>query len=230
MIRSGSTLQYQIASDLVERYKLGSRLEYFREAMFPEMYSVYQRQVGHKVFKAHLCTAEIQELFGRGEAIGLYSYRDIRDVAVSAMRKFEMSFKELMQKKWLEFAIESGELWRQQPRVFISKYEEMVVDLHVEVLKTAKLLGISVSSLQAVEIAKEYEVERQRIRMKTTQRGIDVKDSFDPHSLLHHNHIFEAEIGGWKKYLTDAEIELLENKFGTWLRNNGYDLAFSQRQ
>lgn len=225
MIRSGSTLQYQIVSDLVERFKIGFRVGYVTEKTFPQAYSTYGEQVGYKVIKTHVCTTQIQDLFARGEAIGLYSYRDIRDVAVSAMRKFEMSFEQLIQKKWLELSIENGALWRQQRGISLSKYEEMVVDLPAEIIRTAALIDIVISRYQAIDIAGEYGIEKQRARTETVQKIAGARDSFDPHTLLHYNHIFKAEIGGWKDHLSVDQVDFLEKKFGMWLRTNGYQLS-----
>jgi hypothetical protein len=50
--------------------------------------------------------------------------------------------------------------------------------------------------------------------------GSDLR--FDPHSLLHHNHINTGARRAWTRVLTPAESALVEIKFGDWLRSKGH--------
>ena len=68
-------------------------------------------------------------------AKAVYSCRDIRDVAVSAMRKFEMTFDELIKKGWLDRAIEDYHQWTAMPDVLISPYESFPNNLVQETQK-----------------------------------------------------------------------------------------------
>jgi Sulfotransferase domain. len=226
MIRSGSTLQFQIVAELVERHGLGQRIEYVPEGEFKTIFEKYDAQPGCKVFKAHICIDEIQGLFACGKAKGVYSFRDIRDVAVSAIKKFQMPFDELIEKKWLDQAVADGLAWMALPNVIASRYETMAGDLAGEARKLAEHLGLSLPAAEIDEIAGLYTLEKQRDRVQQVAVAHQAGgNSFDPRTLLHHNHINSAESGAWKTALSPAQIQILEDRFGTWLQKMSYPLS-----
>ena len=226
MIRSGSTLQYQIVSELVENCRAGRRIEDVPENEFGRLLTSYREEQALKVFKAHICTEEIQKLFEARQAKGVYSFRDIRDVAVSAIKKFEMPFEELIEKKWLDQAIADYRLWTRLPNIMVSRYERMIDDLPNEVLRLAAHVGLNVSLKEAEDIASLFSLEKQVERIKKIAIAHKEKGHlYDPHSLLHYNHINSGESGSWKKQLTSEQIRVLEDKFGEWLEVTGYNAA-----
>jgi hypothetical protein len=223
MIRSGSTLQYQIASELVESRGLGERVAYAPEAEFSRVLEKHAATPGFKVFKAHICTPEIRQLFAGQQALGIYSYRDIRDVTVSSIRKFEKTFDELVEQRWLDQALDDYKLWIQLPRMLVSRYETIVEDLAAEAARIAKHLGITLDAAEARDLADRYSIERQRERVKEIATKFQGGgEMFDGKSLLHHNHIRSGARDLWKTELTGAQTRLLEEKFGAWLRAHGY--------
>jgi hypothetical protein len=226
MIRSGSTLQYQIAAELVERHGIGQRIEYASEEDFPILAARYRGVPGHKVFKAHICTPELEQLCSEGDAVALYSYRDLRDVALSASRKFGISLEDLLERGWLDQAIADGKRWRAQPRVLVSRYEEVVMNLTLEVERTAQFLELQTTRSQAEQIAVSLSIDqqRERIRVAMPEAARAARATlleFDPHSLLHHNHIHEGEVGGWRTLSPDEQLRLAE-RYGWWLTAEGY--------
>jgi hypothetical protein len=223
MIRSGSTVQYQLASELVESRGLGRRIEYAPEAEFSRVFEKYDAESGFKVFKSHICTPEIRELFASGRASGIYSYRDIRDVTVSSIRKFEMSFDDLLGKRWLDQAIDDFHLWNQLPRMLISRYETMVDDLAGEASRIAAHLNITLADGEALELAGRYSLEKQKERVTAiAEKFRGGGQMFDGHSLLHHNHIRSGARELWKTELKPEQTQVLNERFGNWLRAHGY--------
>jgi len=226
MIRSGSTLQYQIAAELVELHGVGQRVEYASEVDFPTLAARYRGLPGQKVFKAHICTPELEQLCKEGDAVALYSYRDLRDVAISASRKFGITLEDLLERGWLDQAIADGERWRAQPRVLVSRYEEVVVNLTSEVERTAQFLELQTTRPQAKRIALSLSIDQQRERIReampeTARAAPATTLEFDPHSLLHHNHIHEGEVGGWRALSQDEQLRLTK-RYGWWLTAEGY--------
>jgi hypothetical protein len=137
MIRSGSTVQYQLTSAIVEAANCGMRVPYVEESNFAQIRDNYTVQFA--VFKAHICLPDLrQECLNNGAKV-VYSYRDIRDVAVSAIRKFEMTFNELISKGWLDQAIADYYNWTAMPDVLISRYESFRDNL----VQETKILLIS---------------------------------------------------------------------------------------
>jgi len=225
MIRSGSTLQFQVAAELLEQQGIGRRVEYVSEAEFPMLEARCRDMRGHKVFKAHRCTTELEQLCRNGKAVVLYSYRDLRDVAVSASRKFGLTLNDLIERGWLDQAIVDGTRWCAQPRVLISRYEEFITNLTLEVERTAQFLGLLTTRSQAEQIAASLSIDKQRQRirevMPVAAEATPAEPRFDPYSLLHHNHIHLGEVGGWRT-LSLADQARLTERYGWWLAAHGY--------
>ncbi len=200
MIRSGSTLQYQLASSIIERSGLGRRMKYVPEAKFDAVLEDNPSGTELKVFKAHVCTSPMADLCQCGSAVVLYCYRDIRDVAVSALRKFNMSFESLVEARWLDQAISDFNAWTTMPRVLVSRYEKMVGNIGEEASRISGFLGVEIRSGEVLAIAAQYSVSAQQERIKSLRLrhpGTITADDivFDDNELLHHNHIHKGEIG-----------------------------------
>lgn len=234
MPRSGSTLQFQITARLVEDSGLGKRVEWCRPADFPRLRNKYSNYKKMKVFKSHVATDDIIQEFDRQNAMGVYIYRDIRDVVVSHMRKYSTGFQDLLKIKFIDKWIGNYYKWVNLEQVLVSKYEEVFSDLGTEVKRISNHLGLSLSQPRCLEIAAEFALNKQLDRIekfKTTLPPRELNENgvtFDPHSLLHTDHIHSGEIGAWKKYLTGKEVREIEGKAGKWLETNGYRLANGQ--
>jgi len=231
MQRSGSTLQFQITAQLVEAAGLGKRVEWVKPELFGKLRKAHATEPGWKVFKMHVCTEKMAKEFHRQNAMGIYVYRDLRDVMVSMMRKYDMAFDALLDRGFVDDCLLQYQRWTSLPRVLVSKYETMMADLASEVERIAAHLGIALGAEQYRQIATEHGIEQQRQRIEhaknssNLRRGVVDSVRFDPHTNLHTNHIHEGEIGGWKKALAHEQIARLEYKGGAWLRAHGYELS-----
>jgi hypothetical protein len=230
MQRSGSTLQFQIAARLVEDAGLGRRVEWVEPRRFPELRAKYASQDGFKVFKNHVCTDEMAAEFARGDAVGIYSYRDVRDVFVSNMSKYSSRFDQFWYAGFLETTLQNYQRWTGLPRVLVSRYESMVQDLPGEVRRIASHLGLAVDAEACRRIADEYSMEKQKERIERFSKGGALVDGYagaryDPESMLHTDHIQGGRVGGWQGKLSDREVALLESAAGDWLREHGYALS-----
>lgn len=229
MIRSGSTLQYQLTSSIVEHSGLGYRVKYVPESEFETILDQHEKDAGLKVFKAHVCTLTLAKIAQTGDAGVIYCYRDIRDVAVSAMRKFDMSFDTLVDAGWLDQAIMDYYLWINMPNVLVSRYEEMIHNLTQEVSRISAFLGLPVNTETLSKLAEEYDIpaQKQRIDALKQRHGqrIDEREIvFDEVELLHHNHIHKGEVGGWRDQLSPLQQRFLTERYRQWLLSLGYDL------
>jgi len=111
MPRSGSTLQFHLTAHLVEHAGRGTRVEWVRPEEFPCLRDKYAEHDGWKVFKTHVCTAEVQAEFEALNAKGVYVFRDVRDVVVSRMRKGGQTFDRLWEGKFLDRLLTSFDRW-----------------------------------------------------------------------------------------------------------------------
>jgi predicted nucleic acid-binding Zn-ribbon protein len=231
MVRSGSTLQFQLAAHLVERAGLGKRVEWVEPEHFPELRRKYLDYSGRKVVKTHACTDEMLSEFEKGNATGVYIYRDIRDVFVSNMSKTSKSFTELWDERLLDFCLSTFQQWTGLQGVLVSRYEDVIADLPKEVARIADHLGIAVDSQTCEEIASDYTVGKQLERISKlaatlapeSERASDAV--YDPESMLHVDHIFSGASGRWREVLLPAEVALIQRRASEWLLANGYELA-----
>jgi hypothetical protein len=226
MIRSGSTLQYQLAAEIVERSGIGRRIEYAPESEF-EQVSADVAAPGLRVFKAHVCLPAMErECLERGARV-VYSYRDIRDVAVSSVRKFGRTLEQLLDDGWLDQAITDFERWTRLPNVLVSRYEEMAADVEGEAWRIARHLAAPLDASAVGAIAREFtlEAQRERVERLRAQHGERIASGgtvFDPRELLHHNHIHAGEVGGWRRELAADDAERLNRRYAQWLERAGY--------
>jgi hypothetical protein len=227
MIRSGSTVQYQLSSEIIESAKCGMRAPYAPESDFGKIRDSHDFQF--MVFKAHLCLPDLRRECLNNEAKVIYSYRDIRDVAVSAMRKFEMTFDDLINKEWLDQAIDDYYQWTSMPDVLISRYETFHSNLVKETRKISDFLKIPLSEQTVEHIGRDFQMDRQKermLRLRPPDIGISGREElvFDPRELLHWNHVHDGQVGAWKTLLTQDQRSCLTHKFSDWLLETGYSI------
>lgn len=226
MFRSGSTVQYQIASHLVESASRGHRLPFGAEPDFsvesPGSRAAPETQ--YLVYKSHGVSEAMRSQVDRGRGVVLTVHRDIRDVVVSAMRKNACSFHRLWRAGKLSYWTRRFEEWAALPGALVSRYDSMSVDLAEEVRRISGHLGLDVGATKRQEIAKLYAIDRQRERTDAfrAKRG-DEQPKYDPHTLLHHNHIASGASGDYRRVLRAVEIRAIEEECGEWMATWGYE-------
>jgi hypothetical protein len=231
MIRSGSTLQYQLASSIAEHARIGHRLKYVPESDFEILLNRHQEDTGLKIVKVHVCTLTLEKLAKKSDTKVIYCHRDIRDVAVSAMRKFDMSFDALIDAGWLDQAIIDYYAWTNMPNVLVSRYDEMICNLKKEMSRISIFLGLTVNSDVLSELSDGFEIPIQKHRIEALKRrhGHVIDDSeivFDEIELLHHNHIYKGEVDGWRQLLSPLQQSFLTERYSQWLRTLGYSFEY----
>jgi len=231
MMRSGSTLQFQIIAHLVEEAGLGKRLGWTPPPRFPEVREQYTDYPGWKVFKVHVCTRPMRAEFNRGNASGVYIFRDIRDVMVSAMRRQSKSFEQLWQENYIGVCLRNFYKWTRLPGVLVSKYEQMILDVPAEVSRIAAHLGIAIDDATCEKVAAEYAITKQKERIELFRSALAPEYQsgqdpiFDAVTLLHINHIHSGQTGEWKLVLSPSQISLIEGEARDWLVTNGYEVS-----
>ncbi|MGB3240568.1 MAG: sulfotransferase domain-containing protein, partial [Geitlerinemataceae cyanobacterium] len=228
MLRSGSTLQYQLAVAILEKTGRGSGLGDPRNVDCLELANANPSGM-MQVLKVHKFQhlQHVEAAIDRRQAKCLYTYRDVRDVAVSLMNMRNIGFEELIfRNQEVQQSLSDFQAWTSFDDVLISRYEEMVSDIPQEVLRIAKHLNIELSTEDAIAIAENHSLDKQKQRIQQWKQG----DDFNPRnheakSLLHHNHINSGRSQQWCETLTPIQIAYLESLTGTWLRDRGYSLS-----
>lgn len=225
MFRSGSTVQYQITSHLVEHDGRGRRVPRYAPDEFDEARRAYAGTGGLLIFKSHGVSAPIRdELEIRGGRV-ITVHRDIRDVVASAIRKNDWTFRHIWKHGLLDRWTRRFDEWAGLPGALVSRYDTMIGALDVEATRIGRHLGVDVSPRLAAEIGAEYSFDRQRRRVLDVQARKERRElaaKYDDHSQLHYNHIASGEVGVFRDVLTPVEIHAVEDACGAWMNRWGY--------
>lgn len=225
MFRSGSTVQYQITSHLVEHGRLGRRVPRYAPDEFDAARQAYAGTDGLLIFKSHGVSAPIRhELETHGGRV-ITVHRDVRDVVASAIRKNGWTFRHIWKHGLLDRWTRRFEEWAGLPGALVSRYDTMISGLDAEAARIGRHLGLQVSPRLAAEINDEYSFDRQRRRVLDVQARKarrELAAKYDDHSQLHYNHIASGEVGVFRDVLRPAEIRAIEDACGPWMARWGY--------
>lgn len=237
MFRSGSTLQYQIVSQLIEDRGLGARITWHSPEDFSAIRSSTASNGQILIFKAHKLTADMLGEIEENGALVITAHRDIRDVVVSAMKKNDWSFRKIWRNDRLRYWTGRFDEWARQPGALVCRYDDMVKDLEGMIRRIADYLDISLSQDEVRSLANTYSLDNQKDRADQVAQQLQTggnPSKYDPHSLLHYNHIAGGGIGEYKTFLQPAQIRAIEEECSEWMKRWGYEadrppLSWAQR-
>lgn len=233
MYRSASTLQFQITTRLVQEAGVGQKVGWIDTNRFAEVKAVYGNQAGFKVIKAHRCTDAIAAEFLQNQAIGIYIFRDLRDVYASMLKQKQKPFEYLWNEGFIEECLDNYHRWTTLPNVLVSHYKTVLNNVSAEVERIAAHLGITLTPQMAQAIAAEYSPDIQRERVQRFREILlqmsrqpsdhrEIVDYHDEETLLHMNHLDSAKVGRWVDDLSATEVQLIETKVEAWCSKAGY--------
>ena len=225
MIRSGSTLQYQIAKSIVETTGIGRALGYYKQQDFMNLLKQHADENIWFVVKNHWHFT-IPAEYSSDKFRFIYCYRDFRDIAISLMKKEQMTFDFFINAFDFNTPLEQYKKWISEDRIYISRYEKFVEDIKSEVEGIASFLGIQLTQDKISKIALNHSLENQKkyLHKISETNTLDEKYGYqlDGNSLMHTNHINSGKVNQWKNELTSFEIEKLQRKVKPYLIENGY--------
>jgi len=216
MSRSGGTAQYQIATEIVETYALGSGA-----AHGPIEDRGTTPSVVVKKEPAHEWAIDMVK---NGRAIAIGIYRDPRDVTVSLMKFLKARGKgdhTFARSRW---SWENAILWwkKWEPLcAHVARYE----DVHPggwgkEAEEIASVIGIELEDGEAERIARKWCLERNKIRQGQNVQWLERR------TMLVRAHVSET-LGEsvWRDVLTKEQAMQVEDFAGAkWMEEHGYSL------
>jgi hypothetical protein len=235
MNRAGSTWQYNIACDLLERHRGGRRLGFF---LCGDDFAAHDRTRpagdAWQALKAHDRHPAYAAALAGGRALAVYSYRDLRDVAYSLMHKCSADFERVvLGERYLHTCLDNDRFWTAQPRTLCQRYEDILADPAGAVRGLAGHLGVVLAAGEAEALAAEYSLAANRRRAaaladRLRGEGVRLEDPAnalrcDEHTQLHWNHIRDGRPGGWRDRATPRERALLAGVCGAWLIERAYE-------
>lgn len=135
-----------------------------------------------------------------------YSYRDIRDVEASFMRRRG----ETQTKKWLHEEI-SGWVEYTNKADLVIEYNRIINEPEKVIAEIGKIVGIKPN----IEMILKELFKMRNKKLKNT----------DPVTLMRVNHITDGRSGIYKQDLDPEYLKWIEDKYGWWLIGNGYKEA-----
>jgi hypothetical protein len=229
MLRSASTLQYQIASEIVEFYGLGERVTWYPHEEHQKIIDAQNAFSHYKVFKSHSYSTQINQEFKKRNALGLYIFRDIRDVLSSMKEKNGCDYSDDQIATMTKQLMKNHFLWTESGHTYVSKYEIVLSDLVSEIRNIANHLDVAVDEHFATNMASQLSLENQKNAIAACADSpsivtVNAHNRYDPHSLLHLNHISSGKVGRYKENLSFKQIGIINDLAQFWLLSNGYAL------
>jgi FkbM family methyltransferase len=222
--RSGSTLQYNIAARIVELKGLGKRLKFVSPEEFNEHDYKNEAIDSALVFKTHFRTNQIDNVLNMPDTKIIFSYRDIRDVAVSMKNKgwIDDSLKALRQLTFEYLRVfEDWMIYKE--RMYVSKYEDFYHNISSEVIGISNYLKVELTQKEIETIVNELS-EGQIQNESSGEIETKGKFRFDKKTLLHEGHIQGKVANQFKTGLSELEILEIEKVSYNWINNYGYEL------
>ena len=216
MIRSGSTLQYNIARGIVG--KAGGKYIHGNENIAARTKIALADRNRLWVNKTHVYKSHLYGEY-KHEIKIVMTYRDLRDVLVSTMAFRKRSFAETLSTLRVE-TVDRERAWLKhfEPhQIRRVRYEVFAFDISTEVKKMDAFLNTKLS------IAAMADVARENSRVET-QKRISTLNNMDAHSRYGMRHIQDGSAEQWRRKLTDQQILLVQDEVGDWLEENGYTL------
>lgn len=226
MLRSGSTLQFNIAAEIVERAEVGRRERHIENH---ECYFSHAELEETIVLKSHLLTPEIRGLLTKDEVKVLLTYRDVRDVVASWQAKTRTQLNNEDAILFADMAVSQFNSWDEiDPSiVYRSRYEDFIENLDQEIKNIADFFKIQLTQELVDDIANSVSVETMKNIMKSsTKEHLTTSGAFtwNSRTLVHIDHLNGGTVG---RYKTDLPLDLqmiLADRYSDWLSSLGYEV------
>jgi hypothetical protein len=212
MLRSGSTLVYQLTCAILEKHGP------LRRAGFLPPEQSWPKGPDNSAtcaVKLHHFDETLAAMAVEGSGLALYTYRDPRAVVPSAMRQFDISFDKAVQ--WVTHATRVGTQWESLPATISLRYEDSAKDVQQLVACLCAHMKVNVDFQTIAAIADDH------TRVKQSERASQIaKGTYNPLSLLHNGHIGSLDSDSATLQLSAHEISCIETRLGDWMRKHAY--------
>src|SRR5262245_37322501 len=111
MYRACSTWQYEVIAHLLEKHRDGMRLGYLTGEKFAALDDAWADKPGWSVLKSHEGGQRFASAIAEGRLIGVYAYRDVRDVVFSLMHKRSVPFETLVWQGMIHQILVNDRFW-----------------------------------------------------------------------------------------------------------------------
>lgn len=217
MHRSGSTLQYQIASAICEGRLSLDRLEPHWKNGVPTGSALHAKT---SIIKVHRPARALERKLDPEAVRYLYSYRDLRDVVASLIERGS-KLRAVAARQVVQKELSAYRAFTARRHTLVTRYEEFVQDVPSLISKIEHFLGVHLTDEERSSIAEDLELDRQRKRVESLMKKSDSK-ILNRETLLTRDHIGDARVGKWQEILTPALARAVTEEGRDWLEEHGY--------
>jgi hypothetical protein len=211
MRRSGSTVAFQIAMDLVGGKE--SSLGYTDINNWTPDIIMDERWY---VAKTHRYLAHLQHYIDAGKIKVLNTYRDPRDICVSIMNLKSYDFEQAIETGFVQMAVVEQEKWERHASSnrAEARYENFYRDLPHLIRLIGYLLDEEIDPRVVSILA-------QKFSLKENKRKADNARNMRP-DFLFHGHIQDGSVGQWKDRLNHEQQTKIFSFAGEWMHTHDY--------
>ena len=230
MIRSGSTLAYNLIREYVELLSLGKGAGFLEKENAIIASNKIQESSDMLVIKTH-------DVFGiekKTDITYVYTYRDLRDVAISLKKKIPKNDKLII--SMIDESIKQYNNTKNLNNCIKIRYEKLVEDeeaalralctkLSLPIIENTITSAVSNNTIESVLEKSKQRSIKDKILIKLRNLGIGRIQIYDKTTLLHHNHISDnkGKTTSWKESSHKSLILDIEREHMSWLKENSYE-------
>lgn len=249
MVRSGSTLQYNIVRKLVEEAGNGRGEGWFAGRIRTRSIErtlendrvkleAWAADNDFHVIKTHHLPEWILQIGPVSAWLICFTFRDIRDIAASAKIVWGLHGETLFQQ--LDEAIDVYYRLNDLPpsNVLMQKYEAMVQNLPGAIKRHATFLDLNLADSEITKLTHELALDSTKRESDKLRRNVLIWlkklsarfglyiPTHDEKTLLHQHHIsqHEGKSGIWKNHFSAEEQEVFTSRYKEWLSLAGYKI------
>jgi len=221
--RSGSTLQYNLASEVIllnDGYVHGW-------TTWQDLGKVIETHDGNYPYvlvksHAHLPTMNVLcgTLWQQKRGYGVFIHRNMFDTMASVLRLNKANNPAANQERLARLdvvaIVKEINAWLDTTNVLVTAYDDIMSESGKakECSRIAEHIGGSITDAQCIEIAKDYSLEAQRRSLLSTQNSRGLWPS----------HISTARTGVWRDELTQEQVDFCDNASQPLHKRLGYKM------
>jgi len=219
LYRAGSTWQYNVVRELLERAGTGYGVGVFPPSIRRLKARARSKKPGIQVIKMHGYIEGLEELLQSGAAKLCTIYRDVRDIYLS-WKRYKPDRPEQIFLDFMSDGVRSHLAYRTQPNTICLKYEGVMEDTVRGVAVMAQFLGVVLDSDEYSEIDEVCSVQRAKeIADNQVPGGADKK------TVIQCDHVSDTMGAScWDTLLSPFDAERVTKQFRDWLVQFGYEV------
>lgn len=235
MLRSGSTLQYNIARMVLEAHYDLKHIGFMGDFAKPKTLARLENlrdQDRWSIIKTH--EPPLPRDFYTDRVRVLFSYRDVRDIAASIRKKWDYPFEKILSD--VDAMVQIHAAFTDIPSVLVQPYDLLYLNMLTAIHQIASYIGVDVNDGEACGIADMLSVDsvRNKIEQRSKNQFIHLlgkvigRFRIDRRTQMHENHISvsKGRGGDWINRFTAEEIAVIEHRYADWLNVHGYLIGY----